>query len=508
MRSTFMGIETSKRSLFTHQTSLQTTAHNMANANTVGYSRQSVNHVSSIPMEALGLQRSNTPGQLGTGVEFDYIKRIRETFLDDQYRNESQAHGDWNMRADTLEKLETIINEPSDTGIRTVVENFWNAWQELSKSPENLTARVLVKETALALTDAFNHSASQLANLSVDLTKSITAKATQADTLLSGIASLNQEIYRIEGFGDNANDLRDQRDLLVDELSQLANVTVEEMPNGYTVRMGGTELVNGNAKNVTIDTAYLEGAYGGALTGGEIHGLIYSRDTYVAGYIADLNKLADSIVNGQVEVTLPVGTVIPNGASVGGVTYSGTIANRTLNAPLTVTINGINELHQLGYKMDGTRGEPLFTMTTGSEALTFGVNTNIVNDVSGIVSSNRVVLENGIEVTVKGNNEMALQLAGLQLKKVNGEGKIDEIFQSIVGKLGVQSQEAGRQTKNLGVLVDQVDIRRHSVSGVSLDEEMSNMIKFQHAYNSAARIMTAFDEMLDKVINGMGIVGR
>ncbi len=508
MRSTFMGIETSKRSLFTHQTSLQTTAHNMANANTIGYSRQVVNHVASIPMEAMGLQRSNTPGQLGTGVEFDYIKRIRETFLDDQFRSESQAYGDWSMRADTLEKLEAIINEPSDTGIRQVIEGFWSAWQELTKAPENLTARVLVKERALALTDAFNHSGKQLANLSADLTKSITAKSTQVDTLLDGIAGLNQEIYRVEGFGDNANDLRDQRDLLVDELSQLINVTVEENANGYTISMGETALVAGNVKNVTVNAEYFAGAYNGALSGGEIYGLIYSRDTTVAGYIDDLNKLADSLVNGQIEVTLPAGTVIPNGASVGGVTYTGTIANRTLASDLTVTINGFNELHQLGYKMDGTRGEPFFTLTPGNEALSFGVNPNIVSDVSGIVSSNRVVSQNGVETTVSGNNEMALLLAGVQLKKINGEGTLDEMFQSIVGEMGVASQEAIRQSKNLEVLVDQVEMRRQSVSGVSLDEEMSNMIKFQHAYNSAARIMTAFDEMLDKVINGMGIVGR
>jgi len=509
MRSTFMGLETAKRSLFAQQTALQTTAHNMANANTKGYSRQVVNLVSSIPMEAPGLQRSNTPGQLGTGVEFDYIKRIRESFLDDQFYNESKFFGEWTIKADTLEKLEAIINEPSDTGIRQVIEGFWNAWQELSKSPENLTARVLVKERALALTDALSHSAKQLNNLKADLTSSVAIKGARVDTLLGQIANLNNEIYKIEGFGNNANDLRDQRNLLVDEISQLINVTVEETQNGYTVRMGSTELVNGNDKNVTVDSAFLEGNFNSELTSGEIYGMIYSRDTLVEGYIQDLNQLVNSLVNGPMEVTLPQGSVLPEGTVIGGVTYSDSFSNRTLTSPLTVIVNGMNGLHQLGYAMDGSTGVPFFTLTPGQEALSLRVNPDIVADVSKIVTSNRIALDkDGNEFVVKGNNDLALLIAGLRLVKVDGQGTVDEMFQSIVGGLGVQSQEASRQAQNLKVLVGQVEMNRQSVSGVSLDEEMANMIKYQHAYNAAARVLTTFDEMLDKIINGMGVVGR
>ena len=146
MRSTFHGLETAKRSLVTQQVALQTTGHNVANANTAGYSRQTVNMVASKPMEAVGMMRSTAPGQLGTGVEFDSITRIREKFLDTQFRNESKTYGSWSIQLDTLEKLETIVNEPSNTGLRSVMDNFWKSWHDLSENPEDITARKLVRE--------------------------------------------------------------------------------------------------------------------------------------------------------------------------------------------------------------------------------------------------------------------------------------------------------------------------------------------------------------------------
>jgi flagellar hook-associated protein 1 FlgK len=512
MRSTFSGIEVAKRSLFAQQTAQQTTAHNIANANTKGYTRQVVNLVATRPMEAVALSRSNTPGQIGTGVEFDAINRIREKFLDDQFYNESKSHGEWSIRRDTLEKLEAIVNEPSDTGIRQTIEGFWNSWQELTSAPDNITARILVKERALALTEAFNHTARKLDDLSSDLTENISVKATQADSILRQVANLNNEIFRVEGLGNNANDLRDQRDLLVDELSGIMNITVTEDNSGYIVRMGTTELVNGISKNVTVDSAFLEGQFGTGLTSGEAYGMMVSRDQHVASYQDKLNQMAIAITQGEVEVTLPEGMMLPAGVTVtgtDGTTYTGTLA-----ADTKVIVNGINGLHQMGYSLEDVPGEPFFTITTGSEALSLGVNPNIANNVSLIAASTRTYVNtNGDTKVIKGNNGLALLISGLKDKDFTftgtaETGTIDEFYRSIIGQLGVESQEATRQAMNQKILVDQVDARRQAVSGVSLDEEMANMIKYQHSYNAAARIMTTFDEMLNKVINSMGIVGR
>ncbi|MDR6553609.1 flagellar hook-associated protein FlgK [Paenibacillus qinlingensis] len=535
MRSTFTGIEISRRSLFTHQAAIQTTGHNIANANTKGYSRQTVNMVAAAPLEYPGLQRSNVPGQMGQGVEFDSITRIREKFLDDQFHNENKNLGDWSIRKDTLEKLEAIINEPSDTGIRKTVENFWNAWQELSKSPENTTARVLVKERALAMTDAFNQSSKQLQDLSGDLTTNIGIKATEANTAIKQIAKLNEEIYRIEGLGDNANDLRDQRDLLMDNLSKIVNITHTEVSSGYNVRMGSVNLITGKDVNTTFTTESLEAsAATGDLNSGEVYGMIQSRDNYVGNYQFQLDSMLKAIVEGDIKVTLPSGMVVPAGTTLNVVnpdgtltprTFGTTIQDRTLPNDLNVSVKGFNGLHQLGYSASSPlqSGISFFALKPGAteySASSVTINADILKNPSNISSSVRTFMDtDGVEKVVKGNNDMALLLSNLKDKKINfdasstggtvlQDGTFDEFYRSIVGQLGVQSQEASRQAENQQILVDQVDSNRLGVSGVSLDEEMSNLIKFQKAYAAAARVMTTCDEMLDKVINGMGLVGR
>ncbi|MEK3918590.1 flagellar hook-associated protein FlgK [Paenibacillus sp. FSL K6-2393] len=512
MTSTFHSIETAKRSLFTQTTALSTTGHNVANANTEGYSRQKVNMQASIPMEPFAFLHSTTPGQLGTGVEFDSITRVREKFLDDQYRNENTNFGSWSIQRDTLEKLEAIVNEPSDTGFRTVMDNFYKSWSDLSKNPEDVTARRIVKETTLALTDAMNQISRQLDALSQDLDSNIAVKSNEIQGYLGNIANLNSAIVKIESLGDNANDLRDQRDLMTDKLSKIMNVTVTDSPQGYAIQMNGQALVTGGAVQVAVDPAFLNDAYtAGTLTNGEVHGMIKSRDTLVSDYKKQMDDLANTLANGDIEITLPAGSVIPATNALG-------LAGGALATDTKVTVKGLNGLHQLGYTMDGTTtpGLPFFTAAGGGTSITAGnisLNAEILADPNKIATSLRTTDESGTETVIKGNNTLAILLANLKdtpMKSADGmrNAAIGAQFSAIVGQLGVQSQEAARQTSNSEFLVEQVETRRQSVSGVSLDEEMSNMIKFQHAYNASARFMTTYDELLDKLINSTGTVGR
>lgn len=159
--------------------------------------------------------------------------------MDDQYRGESAASGNWTIQSDTLDKLEAIVNEPSNTGIRTVLDNFWKLWSDLSKNPEDPTARKIVVQTTQSLTDAINYMSTQLNNLDRDLTSNIDVKGKEIQTYLSSIVDLNQSIAKIEGMGDQANDLRDQRDLLTDKLSKIANITVVDTDAGYNISLGG-----------------------------------------------------------------------------------------------------------------------------------------------------------------------------------------------------------------------------------------------------------------------------
>lgn len=534
MRSTFTNIEIAKRAILANQYALQTTGHNVANANTPGYSRQVVNMAAARPIEAPGFTKSTLLGQYGMGVEITSVRRVRETFLDDQFRNENKYLGEWQVKQDTLDKLEAIFNEPSDTGIRHVIEKFWNAWQNVSNEKGSMEARAALIEQTLAMTDAFNHASRQISDLEADITQNISIKATEITTYLNQIATLNDDIRRIEGFGDYANDLRDQRDLLVDRLSKIINVSVTEMPNGYTITMGGTELVVGPDVQVQVDAAFLEGAYtAGELNSGEVFGMFHSLDHYVRDYRAQLDSMVRALVEGEFTVTLPAGTVIPDGVEIGGVTYSDAAGNRELTSDLTVTVKGINGLHQLGYTYGDPdpvtgrvpNGLPFFTIKSGYTDLTaesITLNPDIASDPKQVASSGRVYRDaNGDERVVEGNSTIALLIAGARNQGIDfsavaspdavpilSRGTFDEFFRSVISRLGVEAQEAQRQAANQDILVTQVDSRRQSVSGVSLDEEMTNMIRFQHAYNAAARTLTTVDELLDRLINGTGIVGR
>ncbi|MCY9696121.1 flagellar hook-associated protein FlgK [Paenibacillus alginolyticus] len=522
MRSTFMGIEMSKRALFAQQAALTVTGHNVSNANTEGYSRQTINFTASEPLEAPALTRSTVPGMMGQGVEFDQIKRVREKFLDDQYYNENKSLGEWSVRKDTLEKLETIFNEPSDSGIRQVMDGFWNSWQVLSREPENLTARAALKEKSLAMTDAFNDVGKKLQDLKSDLSKNIDVKVGEVNNYTSQIASLNVQIAKVEGLGNQANDLRDQRDLLVDKISKIVNVSVTETNGGYNVNMGGTSLVSTTDGAATITQATLQSAVGADLKSGEVYGMFVSRDQYIPSYEFQLNSMLKSLVQNKIDVTLPKGTVIPDGTVLNGVTYSGSIATRTLTADLKTQVDGFNGLHELGYTSDDppVSGIPFFTLKNGEtefNANSITVNPEIVAKVSKIVTSGRVYTDSsGNTKTVSGNNDIALNIVGLRTFKfsfdpaANGtpilsKGTFDEFYQAVIGQLGVQSQEAGRQQDNQTGLVEQINSRRQSVSGVSLDEEMANMIKYQQSYNAAARALTVFDQVLDKLINGTAV---
>jgi flagellar hook-associated protein 1 FlgK len=265
----------------------------------------------------------------------------------------------------------------------------------------------------------------------------------------------------------------------------------------------------------------LENAYqAGTLTGGEVYGMIHSRDQYVADYRNQINQLANTLATGDIEITIPAGSVLPSGTVLNNVTYSDANNNRTLTTDLKVTVQGINGLHKLGYTLSGdtpTAGGDFFSTKDGSGTITAGnitLSTDIQNDPNKIATSMRTTGTGTSESVVLGNNSLAIALAGLRDTKfdfgsaLSKPTTVDDFFGAIVGQLGVQTQEANRQAQNAQLLTEQVDLNRQSVSGVSLDEEMSNLIKFQHAYSAAARFMTAYDELLNKLINSTGVVGR
>ncbi|WP_028538144.1 MULTISPECIES: flagellar hook-associated protein FlgK [Paenibacillus] len=521
MRSTFHTLEVGKRGILAQQTALATTGHNITNANAPGYSRQVAKMAAARPIEFPGLTKSTNPNQLGMGVEVTSIRRIRDFLLDIEYRNQNSDLSTWNVKQEALSNIEGIFNEPSENSIATSISEFWNAWQQLSKNPSSsdLSSRTVVQQKAIALTETFNHIASQLNTLSSNITQRIDVKVAEANNTIQQISDLTIMINRVEGLGDNANDLRDQRDLLVDQLSSLGNVQVTETDDNYQVMFGDVLVVNGTQAPVEFTLANTA-----SLTKGEIAGYIESRDVFVQGYINQMNVMANTLATGKIEVTLPAGSILPDGVTIPGAQMDP--ANpRKLMQDIKYTVDGLNGLHKLGYTLQepATVGKDFFVSSDGGAitAANIRVNPEIQANLANIAASMRTeqVTVNGVvtEKVLQGNGDLALLIASLSEGKfdystqngaLTNEGTFGSYLQSVIAQLGTDSDDAYRMVQNGTLLSDHADSMRQAVSSVSLDEEMADMIKFQHAYSASSRVITTIDEMLDKLINGTGVVGR
>lgn len=676
MTSTFFGLETAKRALTTQQSALYTTGHNISNANTPGYTRQRVNFATTSPFPSPSLNRPQIPGQIGTGVKAGDIQRVRDSFTDMQYRTESSKFGYWQAKAEMLSQMEGIMNEPSDTGLANTMDQFWNALQDLSVQPQNDGARRVVRERGISLASTFNYISNSLKSIQKDYRKEIDTSQDQMNSILRQVNAINKQIGSIEPHGYLPNDLYDERDRLLDELSNMVNIRVEPKASGglasanaeglldvYLATPQGDILKDSSGKPVKlIDSSigkaigihieyanrteldspvthikffelnenkagfvginnlsdadeanplyqfddasvfnsngnlkgYMEG-YGYKIDDGTEEGIL--KGTY-NDMLADLDLMAytfatqfnlvhdsgwslNEIRKGEPE---EINFFDFNGVAPTADNYKGAAANLkvdqkilddvqniaaaaegnvltgTMNrknvTPTTVgnpsytgiydstKVNGLNitsdpnsaspswpssvDNVDVAVKVDGNTWTYTFTAvdsdgttytatasTTDKNPSFFGIdfNTSHVSPkgtdewtftfkAEGVKSSDEAFI---------GNGSNALALADVKDAILNFGGNLTNVqsfYQGMIGKLGDNASEANRMLNTSATLMDSVEQRRMSESSVSLDEEMMNMIKFQHAYNAAARNITLIDEMLDKIINGMGVGGR
>lgn len=224
--SLFSVLNTSKSGMFTAQQSLNTTSHNISNVNTDGYSKQRAKISTNRPHTVPG-----GIGQIGTGAQVEAIERVRNNFLDYQVRNENSIYGTYDMRSSYLQQVEGVFNEPSDTGIASLMSKFFDSWQELSKQPQSSNNRTVVVQQTLALTDALNHTSKRLIELRTNAQDEIRNSVNDINSLLNQLDSLNKEITNVSVSGNNPNDLMDRRDLLLDELSRKFGISVEQSHN-------------------------------------------------------------------------------------------------------------------------------------------------------------------------------------------------------------------------------------------------------------------------------------
>lgn len=466
--STFFGIEIAKKALFANQRAQQTVSHNISNANTEGYSRQRVVLESTYSSFGFGVAY-----QLGTGVKISDINRIRDDFTDRQYRNENSSLGQWNIQSDILKQVEAVFNEPSDIGISSVLNKFWQSLETLSKDPSSQEARETVKETGITLANTINHAFTQLDDIVSDINFRISVQVNNINSIANQIAQLNLQIQQAQIGGASAADLLDKRDLLLDELSNLVQFEAYEDENKqFTINVGGALLVKGTeAATMVFDSSVSNGKitwkeYGSEVRvlKGELKGLLELRDDKIASYTQQLHTFTETFVN------------------------------------------KFNEIHEAGFNLEKNSGVSFFEYNykTGDSHGILAVNDEIIKNPSLIAAAEE-------EQGVPGDNRIILKLIELRNTSISIGGRestLDEYYGALISKIGVDSQEATRAADSQAFMVSQLDERRKMTSSVSLDEEMTKMIQHLHAFNAASRMVTAVDEMLETVISRMGVAGR
>ncbi|MDR1302375.1 MAG: flagellar hook-associated protein FlgK [Treponema sp.] len=625
MASTFLGIELGKRAVSAHEQALNTTGHNLSNASTEGYSRQRVEFSAFEPLYMPGLNRAETPGQLGQGTVVERVERLRDQVLDKRIVAQAGGEGYWGTRDPYIRMLEQIYLEPGDNSIRGKMDAFWDAWQELSVYPTDTAPRTAVIERGKTLIDGIHDRYQSLQGLKDMVEEDIQLTVRRVNELSRQIAGLNQDIQKVRAQGDNPNDLLDRRDLLVDKLSSIVDITIDSRdPDEFMVHTAGMVLVQGHiGRQFALEPGIETEGYSRIRwedTGEEIQfrngslaALVELRDTTIQSEIQSLDSMTMNFVdlvnevhrdgygingltgqdffteyhfvtnvNGNYDrdgdgtfdssymfritgtnmleprdqvgltgvITLAAAsgeTQIPYyptdtvGDIVSRINNSGAEVVARLNREGRLSLKGtpsesqdnpdfvIRHIEDSGRFLEGYAGILNRSGPDGAydwsrpdavaslRGSTANFSTAPVAHPSGWIEVNPALIkepasvasglgENGRPAN-PGNGEAALAIASIRNSEVMvGQlGTFDDYFADAVGRIGLLGEQSNRALETQNLVMKQLKDMRQSVSGVNMDEELANMIKYQHGYAAAARFITTMNSLLDTLINRMGV---
>ncbi|ADY55414.1 flagellar hook-associated protein FlgK [Syntrophobotulus glycolicus DSM 8271] len=507
MGSSFAGIATATSGLSVSQSQLNTTGHNISNADTAGYVRQQV-----VQTDASYLKSGQY--QVGTGTRIETIRQIRSVFLDRMYRNEQSTLSYWQIRSSTVESIEAAMNDLADDGgVQTALDEFFAAWEEVGKDPESSSARASLLGYAGSLVELFNQLETQLDQIQTNLDEQIVSMVEDINTIAGQVAALNKIIARCEVNGDRANDYRDEVNSLLDTLSQYVKINVTTDSNGmYNVSVGGVSLVNG--------TSVSELSCAANLANGSFHTVFWAN----SGLEPDLKSgMLLSLMEARGDVDGSAGSAgngspLESGAEEEDVDADAAVYDFTgesenliaelrsgLNIMVSLLTRKINALHSGGEGLDGSTGIDFFVKI--DEDLPFEIGNIQVNpqlEETDLIAAS----------SIGGGNDgaVAAEIAAFaETEYFHCDGlamTISAYYSELAGWLGTEGEEAESAAANQETLVEQAESSRESLSAVSMDEELANLLKYQHAYNASARVMSMIDGMLGRLIEETGLVGR
>ena len=557
MASIFSTFNTAKSGLTVHQSGINVTSHNIANSSTVGYSRQRAKIQTSRPI-TLGAEA----GQVGTGAQISAIERVRDSFLDYQVRVETAELGKYSTKLDYLSQVEWIFNEPSDTGISTALSDFFDAFQELSKQSTSSSTRVVVTQKTKTLCDLINNTYTKLEKLQENSVESVKNSVKEVNSILEQLTIVNNQIRIASITGDQPNDLMDSRDNLLDELSSKFGIDVDKTQfNGNDITATGiganlNPLVNsepnGEVTRLSFISEIKDNGNGSHTISYFVNGDTEKPKTITVSGLAvtevdTLKKTRILLTDGNGEMIDGKGNIVKDGGTIANpiekfIPKSGEIAGAIevqesigsymnqldkMAKGLALSVNAIHSGSMDSNIKDTTKTLDFFVASDGKDEA--GINAKNI-------SINTLILENPSFINTKenvdageGDGSRALAIAQLQstlisiskidstttraqlCKFTNGSTmslvndvasgtKVESYFQDVVDKLGVEAQHAKRVVSNEEDLLNSLDISRLSVSGVSLDEEMTNLIQYQKAYSANAKTITTVSDMLDIIL--------
>lgn len=583
MSGLFSTFNVATRGMGVQQVAIEVTSHNIANANTEGYSRQKAVIETSRPFGMPTLNNAAEVGQLGTGALVSSIQRIRDTFLDYQIRSGTSKLGEFQARDRSLGEVEQIFNEPSDSGLSSLLGKFYASWQSLATAPESSTARTLVAQQSDSLAKSLNHNYTQLTMVKQNTQSEIKTSVYDVNSILDQVDQLNQQIIGVQVSGNQPNDLMDKRDLLLDTLSSKFNINIEKknfmgndvspiveagsaptntnlvqslnnsdvkrfsyinsiMPQAGNPTSGPgvykydvTYYKNGDAKNaVTITVTGDENTFKNL---DESRVLWANKD---GNALASGDVIASSGVNyNDLKIFRPISGEIKGYMSVQQDTDNYIDQMNQLAKALAFSVNAIHNAN-ITDAGDVTNGGIDFFVNSSTPPLS----TAEQDITAGNIAVNGSILSNAQNINVQkdklagtssgsGDGKRALAIAKLKdslikiqdiginttrinflannslsadtLSLINNKDgtKFENFFKDIVAKVGIQEQAAKSIVSSQQSALGSIEQNKESVSGVLLDEEMANLVQFQHAYQANAKIISTIDELLDVVINGL-----